>query len=158
VTVSKYEGEGRRGQMFLGEHQHTLDAKGRLSLPAKFRNQLAGSVTVAKGLDHCLYVFAPADYEQFMGELLAKSDFNPKVREVRRFFASGANEVELDSAGRVSLTQGLRDWAALVKDVVVIGSGDRIELWDAKAWERYNGATSEDIGALSQELADAGLL
>lgn len=144
--------------MFLGEYQHTLDAKGRVSLPARFRNQLTGSVTVAKGLDNSLYVFAPEDYDRFMSDLLAKSDFNPKVREVRRFFASGAAEVDLDSAGRVSLTPKLREWAGLSKEVVVIGSGDRIELWDAEAWERYNGATAQDIGTLSQELAEAGLL
>lgn len=144
--------------MFLGEYQHTLDAKGRVSLPARFRNQLAGSVTVAKGLDHSLYVFAPDSYDRFMTDLLGKSDFNPKVREVRRFFASGAMEVDLDGAGRVSLSPKLREWARLKKEVVVIGSGDRIELWDADEWERYNGATAEDIGALSQELAEAGLL
>lgn len=144
--------------MFLGEYQHTLDVKGRVSLPSKFRNQLAESVTVAKGLEHSLYVFPPEDYERFMRDLLGKSDFNPKVREVRRFFASGAVEVPLDSAGRVQLSAPLRDWAGLTKDVVVIGSGDRIEMWDAAAWTAYNGETAEDIGTLTQELADAGLL
>jgi MraZ protein len=144
--------------MFLGEHQHTLDAKGRVSLPAKFRNQLGGSVTVAQGLDRSLYVFQPEDYDRFMTDLLAKSDFNPKVREIRRFFASGAVEVPLDSAGRVSLTPKLREWASLSKDVVVIGSGDRIELWDSARWDAYNGATAENVEALAQELAEAGLL
>ncbi len=144
--------------MFLGEYQHTLDAKGRVSLPARFRNQLSGTVTVAKGLDHSLYVFAPEDYEGFMTDLIAKSDFNPKVREVRRFFASGAVEVDLDSAGRVSLTPNLRAWAKLEKDVVVIGSGDRIEMWDAANWAAYNGETAEGIEDLAQELAEAGLL
>lgn len=144
--------------MFLGEYQHTLDAKGRVSLPARFRNQLGGGVTVAKGLDGCLYVFTPEDYDRFMSDLLAKSDFNPKVREIRRFFASGAVETPLDAAGRVSLTPKLREWAKLSKDVVVIGSGDRIELWDSEAWEAYNGSTSADIERLSQELAEAGLL
>ena len=144
--------------MFLGEHQHTLDAKGRVSLPAKFRNQLSGSVTVAQGLDHSLYVFPPEDYDRFMTDLLAKSDFNPKVREVRRFFASGATEVPLDSAGRVSLTPKLREWATLTRDVVVIGSGDRVELWDAARWAEYNGATAGNVEALAQELAEAGLL
>ncbi|MDZ4169099.1 MAG: division/cell wall cluster transcriptional repressor MraZ [Coriobacteriia bacterium] len=144
--------------MFFGEYQHTLDAKGRVSLPARFRNQLGGAVTVAKGLDHALYVFLPEDYEQFMGDLLAKSDFNPKVREVRRFFASGALEIQLDSAGRVSLSQQLREWASLDKDVVVIGSGDRIELWDSARWDEYNGRTADNVEALAQELAEAGLL
>lgn len=144
--------------MFLGEYQHTLDAKGRVSLPARFRAELPGSVTVAKGLDNCLYVFTPADYERFMTDLMAKSEFNPKVRSVRRFFASGATEIDLDSAGRISLSPNLREWAGLTKDVVVIGSTDKIELWDSARWTAYNGETAEDIGSLTQELADAGLL
>ncbi len=144
--------------MFLGEYQHTLDAKGRVSLPARFRNQLGGTVTVAKGFEGSLYVFQPQDYERFMNDLLAKSDFNPKVREVRRFFASGAIEVQLDSAGRVPLSPLLREYASLSKDVVVIGNGDRIELWDAKRWAEYNGATAQNVEMLAQELAEAGLL
>jgi len=144
--------------MFLGEYQHTLDAKGRVSLPAKFRNQLGGAVTVAQGLDKSLYVFRSEEYERFMADLTEKSDFNPKVREVRRFFASGAIEVPIDSAGRVSLTPKLRGWAELDKDVVVIGNGPRVEIWDARRWAEYNGATADNVEALAQELAEAGLL
>lgn len=144
--------------MFLGEHQHTLDAKGRVSLPARFRNELGGTVTVAQGLDHSLYVFRPEEYDRFMSDLSAKSDFNPKVREVRRFFASGAVEVPIDSAGRVSIAPKLRDWAGLDKDVVVIGNTDRIELWDSARWARYNSATADNVEMLAQELAESGLL
>lgn len=144
--------------MFLGTHQHTLDAKGRVSLPARFRNELPGSVTVAQGMDKSLYVFTPEDYDRFMRNLTEKSDFNPKVREIKRFFGSGAVEVPVDSAGRVALPQQLRDFAGLVKDVVIIGVGDRIEMWDAGRWAAYNGETAEDIENLAQELANAGLL
>ncbi len=144
--------------MFLGDHQHTLDAKGRVSLPAKFRAEMTGKIVVAKGLENCLYVYPAEDYKRFTDSLLAGSDFDPRKRQVRRFFMAGADEVELDSAGRVSLKPGLREWAGLTKDVTVAGNGDRIEIWDAEKWAAYNGETATDIESLTQELANAGLL
>lgn len=144
--------------MFLGDHQHTLDAKGRVSLPAKFRNRLTGSLVVAKGLDKSLYVYPTEEYGRFISELVSGDDFDPRVREMRRFFTSGAVEIELDSAGRVSLPPNLREWAQLNKDVAVIGNGNRIEIWDAARWAAYNGETAEGIEDLARELAQAGLV
>jgi len=144
--------------MFLGEHQHTLDAKGRLSLPAKFRAQMTGSLVVSKGLEGCLYVHSAEEYESFLGQLTNQGDFDPKFRKVRRFFSSGAVETELDSAGRVSISPILREYAALGKDVAVIGNGDRIELWDAEKWAAYNGETAARIEDVTEELAELGLL
>jgi len=142
--------------VFLGDHQHSLDAKGRVSLPAKFRAQMPGRIVVAKGLDECLYVYPAEEYTKFVEGLLAREDFNPNVRKVRRFFTTGAVETELDSAGRVSLPANLREYAHLAKEVAVTGNGNRIEIWDAASWSSYSEA--DDIGALSEELADAGLL
>lgn len=143
--------------MFLGDHQHTLDAKGRVSLPAKFRAQMTGRIVVAQGLDRCLYVYPADEYESFVADLIAQEDFEPRVRRVRRFFTAGAVDVELDSAGRISLPVNLREYAALCKDVAVIGNGNRIEIWDAAAWDSY-GESGESIEDLAKELADAGLL
>jgi MraZ protein len=144
--------------MFLGDYQHTLDAKGRVSLPAKFRAEMTGSVVVAKGLDECLYIYPADEYAKFTASLVAGNDFDPRKREVRRFFMTGASETELDSAGRVSLPAGLRAYAHLTKDVAVTGNGNRIEIWDAGAWSSYNGASTDKIEDLAKELADAGLL
>lgn len=144
--------------MFLGDHQHTLDTKGRVSLPAKFRAELTGKVVVAKGLDECLYVYPASEYADFTTSLVAGNDFDPRKRELRRFFMSGAVETELDSAGRVSLPANLREYAHLNKDVAVTGNGNRIEIWDAAAWSAYNGASTDKIEDLAQELAAAGLL
>lgn len=144
--------------MFLGDHQHTLDAKGRVSLPAKFRADMTGRLVVAKGLDECLYVYPTEEYQRFVADLLAGSDFDPRKRQLRRFFTSGAVETELDSAGRVSLPANLREYAGLEKDVAVTGNGNRIEIWNADAWASYNGETAERIEDLAQGLADAGLL
>ncbi|MBN2404230.1 MAG: division/cell wall cluster transcriptional repressor MraZ [Coriobacteriia bacterium] len=144
--------------MFLGEHQHTLDAKGRVSLPAKFRAQMTGSLVVSKGLENCLYVHSSDEYTQFLGQLTDRGDFDPKFRKVRRFFSSGALETELDSAGRISVSSNLREYAGLDKDVAVIGNGDRIELWDAEKWAAYNGETTDQIEDVTQELAELGIL
>lgn len=144
--------------MFLGEYQHTLDAKGRLSLPAKFRSRLTGSVVVAKGLDKNLYVYETAEYAKFVDTLTEKIDFNSKVRQLRSFFTGGADETDLDSAGRVKVAAHLREYAQLDKEVVVIGNGNRIEIWDAAKWAEYNATAAESIDDIAQELADAGLL
>jgi len=143
--------------VFLGDHQHTLDAKGRVSLPAKFRAQMTGKIVVAKGLDACLYVYPAEEYNRFVEELVSREDFEPRVRKVRRFFTTGAVETELDSAGRVSVPANLREYAHLSKDVAVTGNGNRIEIWDAASWIGY-GEDGESIEDLAKELADAGLL
>jgi MraZ protein len=144
--------------MFLGEYQHTLDAKGRLSLPAKFRSQMTGSIVVVKGLEDCLYVFPSEDYENFLGQLTARGDFDTKFREVRRFFAAGAKEDELDTAGRIGIPANLRAYAKLERDVTVIGNGDRVEIWDAAAWAAYIGETESRIEEVTGKLAELGIL
>ncbi|KAF0209185.1 MAG: division/cell wall cluster transcriptional repressor MraZ [Actinomycetota bacterium] len=144
--------------MFLGEHQHTLDAKGRLSLPAKFRAEMTGRLIVSKGLEGCLYVHSSEDYAGFLGRLTDTGDFDPKLRQARRFFSSGATESELDTAGRISVSLNLREYAGLDKDVAVIGNGDRIEVWDAQKWAAYNGETTDRIEDVTRELAELGIL
>jgi MraZ protein len=144
--------------MFLGEHQHTLDAKGRLSLPAKFRAEMTGRLVVVKGLEGCLYVFSTEEFERFLSQLTDSGDFDPKFRGVRRFFTAGATESELDSAGRVSIPTVLRDYAKLDREVAVIGNADRIEIWDAGMWAAYNGETTDRIDEVTRELAELGIL
>lgn len=144
--------------MFLGEYQHTLDAKGRLSLPAKFRAQMSGSYVVVKGLEGCLYVYSPEDYVSFLTQLTERGDFDAKFRQVRRFFTAGAKEDELDSAGRVNVPATLREYAHLERDVTVIGNGDRMEIWNTVAWNAYNGETEGRIEEVTSELAELGLL
>lgn len=143
--------------MFLGDYQHTLDAKGRVSLPAKFRADMTGKLVVVNGLDRCLYVYPADEYAEFVRDLVSQEDFEPRVRKVRRFFTAGAVEVELDSAGRVSLPPKLREYAGLGRDVSITGNGNRIEIWNADAWNAY-GEAGESIEDLAKELADAGLL
>jgi MraZ protein len=144
--------------MFLGDYQHTLDAKGRVSLPSKFRAELTGSLVVSKGLDDCLYVYSAEEYQRFVKTLTEGNDFDPRTRRLRRFFVAGAQDVELDSAGRISLSPVLREYAGLKKEIAVTGNGTRIEIWDAEAWATYNGEGEGSIEDLAEELAAAGLL
>lgn len=145
--------------MFLGDYQHTLDAKGRVSLPAKFRAQLGDRrIVVAKGVDNELWVYPLEQYQEFIQELSERADFDVRLRKVRRFFTAGAVEMDLDSAGRISVPAQWREWAGLSKDVAVIGNNKRIELWDAARWASYNEDAGEAIEDLTQELAQAGLL
>jgi MraZ protein len=144
--------------MFLGEYQHTLDAKGRVSLPAKFRAEMTGKLVVTRGFEHSLYVFSSDEYTHFIQGLIATEDFDKSKRRVRRFFTSGAEAVELDSAGRISLTPALREHAGLSKELAVFGNGNRIEIWDAERWATYNGEDEGSIEDLAEELAAAGLL
>jgi MraZ protein len=141
--------------MFLGDYQHTLDAKGRVSLPKRFRDELSGTVIVAKGFDRCLYVYGSAEYEEFVADLPEK-DLDPVVRQLRRFFTAGAVPVDVDSAGRIILSPALREYAGLKRDVAVTGNGSRIEIWDAQTWTAYNRETEDSIEDLARGLAATG--
>ena len=144
--------------MFLGEYQHTLDAKGRVSLPRKYRDEAGGRVVVAKGFEKCLYVFTEDGYRDFFENVMQASGFDRNGRAIRRFFTTGASDVEVDSAGRVNLAPALREHAGLKRDVVVAGAGDRIEIWDAKAWDAYQDETAGSIEDAAEELARQGIL
>ena len=141
--------------MFLGDYQHTLDAKGRVSLPKRFRDDLSGTVIVAKGIDRCLYVYGSAEYEAFVRSLPDQA-LDPTNRQVRRFFTTGAVPVEVDSAGRIILSPILREYAGLVREVAVTGNDNHIEIWDAEAWAAYNSDTEDSIEDLARGLAATG--
>lgn len=144
--------------MFLGEYQHTLDAKGRVSLPSKFRSEITGSVVVTKGPETCLYVYTPEAHEQFVSKIVANGSLDPLYQQARRWFMSGSVPTELDSAGRLTLPQSLREHAHLGKDVVVIGNYDHIEVWDRDLWARYNSDTTGRIEDITRELSKEGVL
>lgn len=128
----------RRGAMYTGEFRHTVDSKGRLSLPAIHRRALPPQVVISKGFDDTLFVFSPEDYEAWLTSLVPYDDLDEDIRAFYRWLTAGATTVELDSAGRVSISALLRKHASLDKDVVVLGNRDRIEIWDAERWDEYN--------------------
>jgi MraZ protein len=134
-----------------GEYQHTLDAKGRLFIPAKLREQLGDSFVVTKGLDDCLFVYPQEAWEEL--EQKIRQLPMSKSRSLQRFFLSSAADVTVDRQGRIVIPPVLRSYAKLERDVVVIGVGERAELWDARRWNAYtDDLDSESIAQAMEEL------
>ena len=123
--------------MLLGEYEHTLDDKNRLTLPAKFRQAFGEGVVVTRGLDGCLFAYRREDWARLVESRLATLDpLSPEGRRLERFFYSGASETELDKQGRVMVPRELIEHAKLGREVVVAGVNDRLEIWDRAAWRR----------------------
>jgi len=123
--------------MLLGAHEHTIDDKNRLTLPAKFRQAFADGVVVTRGLDGCLYAFRRPDWDRLVESRLAALDpLSPEGRRLERFFYSGASETELDKQGRVMLPRELIEHAKLGREVVVAGVNERLEIWDRATWRK----------------------
>ena len=116
--------------MFIGEYSHTIDAKGRLIVPSKFREQLGEEFVVTKGLDGCLFVYENSEWKSFEEKLHALPLTNANARKFTRFFLAGASACELDRQGRILIPAVLREFAKLEKDVVLVGVGSRIEIWN----------------------------
>jgi MraZ protein len=123
--------------MFLGTHTPRLDDKGRLILPAKFREQLEAGVVVTRGQERCLYVFPSAEFERVAGQLRQAPVTSKQARDYLRVFLSGASDEQLDRQGRITIPTALRTYAGLDRDCAVIGAGERVEIWDAAAWDSY---------------------
>ena len=123
--------------MLLGEYEHTLDDKNRLTLPAKFRQAFTGEVVVSRGLDGCLFVFTRDNWDSFVAsQLEGLNPFSKEARQMSRYMFAGAAETELDKQGRVGLPAALLEHAKLSRDVVVAGVNDHLEIWDRDAWRR----------------------
>ncbi|MCZ7526203.1 MAG: division/cell wall cluster transcriptional repressor MraZ [Acidimicrobiia bacterium] len=141
--------------MFLGEFQHSLDAKGRVILPAKFRDQLAGGAFVAKG-DGCLFVYTPEEFMQVASEVRQQAKLSAQRRQAARSFFAGASEVTPDKQGRVAIPQHLRDYAGLERDIVVAGVFSRIEIWDSARWRERDREGDLSLAA-TEDLPDFGI-
>ncbi len=135
--------------MLIGEYYHNLDAKGRVSIPSKFRDDLGGNFVLSKGLDNCLYAYSAKEWEGFQNELLERRGAD--AQRIRRFFFSSANECEIDAQGRVVIPPKFREYAGLKKELVIIGVSNRAEIWDKEKWEEYISDSSFD----SEEISDA---
>jgi len=143
--------------MFLGTHAPRLDEKGRLILPAKYRDELAGGVVITKGQERCLYVFPQGEFARITEELRTTSVTAKAARDYSRvFFASASDELP-DKQGRITVPPALRAYAGLQRDCVVIGANTRLEIWDSQAWETYL-ASQEDSFAEAAEEVFPGIL
>ncbi len=141
--------------MFMSEYNHTIDTKGRLIIPAKFREALGEEFVVSKGMDGCLFVYANEDWSEFEKKLTSLPLINKEARQFARFFLAGAASVEVDKQGRILLPSNLRGFAELDKDVVLVGVGSRIEIWSKEKWEAVSEA--DDMDAVTKAMEELGL-
>ena len=138
--------------MFLGTHNPRLDEKGRLFLPAKFRERMAGGLVVTRGQERCLYVF-PMDEFVRVAESIRQAPVTSKAaRDYARVFLSGASDEVPDKQGRVTIPANLRAYAGLTRDCTVIGAGSRVEVWDTQAWNAYLESTEQGFADQSEEV------
>ncbi len=142
--------------MFMGEYNHTIDAKGRLIVPSKFREALGEEFVVTKGLDGCLFVYDNNEWTAFEEKLKALPLMNKESRKFVRFFLAGAANVEVDKQGRILIPSVLREFAELDKDVVLVGVGSRIEIWSKTKWEEVS--EYDDMEEIAEHMSELGLM
>jgi len=143
--------------MFIGEYQHTVDQKGRLAIPVKFRSKLSEGVVITRGLDNCLFLYSKDEWQK-VGKKFASlplSQANP--RSFMRLFLGGAMDLDIDQQGRIVLPEYLRKYANLGKDAVVVGLYNRLEIWDKKIWETYRSQAEEKSVDIAETLGELGI-
>jgi MraZ protein len=138
--------------MFLGTHNPKLDEKGRIILPAKFREHLVDGLVMTKGQERCVIIWPRAAFDSYAEELRRRSTNNEKVRAYTRVFFSSAFDDEADKQGRVTVPGSLRQWAGLERDLVVVGADTRIEIWDQQAWDHYLALSEPGFASLDEEI------
>lgn len=143
--------------MFYGEYQHTVDAKGRMIIPSKFRDELGEKFILTKGLDNCLFGYSIQEWSNLEAKLKTLPFTDKDVRAFIRFFFAGATECEIDKQGRILMPQNLRDHAGIDKDVFVIGVSSRMEIWDKTKWEAYNSDDSMSPDKIAEKMAMLGI-
>ena len=141
--------------MFMGEFNHTVDTKGRLIIPTRFRESLGEEFVVTKGLDGCLFVYPQKAWEEFEEKLRALPLTRKDARTLVRFFVAGAATCELDKQGRILVPATLREFAGLEKDVVLAGVTNRVEIWSKDRWADVN--TVGDMDSIAEQMAELGL-
>lgn len=145
--------------MFIGEFQHKLDGKGRMSIPAKFRAYLKNGAVVTRGLDNCLTVYPMPEWEELANKLAALPISNSNSRAFSRFMLSGASDVQLDKSGRILIPEYLRTFAHLkTKNLVVItGLQNRLEIWSVEEWNKYRKSTEKDSIKIAEQLENLNI-
>ena len=144
--------------MLIGEYQHTLDDKKRLSLPAKFRREVGKSIVITRGLDSCLFLFSQKAWGAIAQKLASLPVGQADTRGMSRFLLAGAVETEVDAAGRILIPDFLKEFAKLGSQVVLAGVSDRVEIWDEKIWTDYKQKIEKSADDMAQTLGDLGIL
>lgn len=143
--------------MLLGEYRHSVDAKGRVAIPAKFRDELGTGAIVTRGLDNCLFIFGRHEWESLAAKLMALPLAQANSRAFVRLMLSGATDVELDGQGRALVPEYLRSYAGIEKDAVITGLYNRVELWDTRRWDEYKAKTEHASEEIAEHLGALGI-
>ena len=138
--------------MFIGEYHHTIDEKGRIIIPVKFREELGNNFIITRGIENCLFVYSEENWAKITNKLNSLPFTKKDARTFNRFFMSGATDVELDKQGRVNISKPLIDYANLLKDCVIIGTGDRLEVWSQESWESFFDSTKDSMSDIAENL------
>jgi len=138
--------------MFMGEYQHTIDSKGRLFIPARFRDGLGEKFILTKGLDSCLFAYPPQEWTTLEQKMRSMPFTSSDVRAFVRFFFAGACECDVDKQGRILIPSNLRKHAALDREVVVVGVSLRVEIWSREKWDKYNSESAEMVEQIAEKI------
>ena len=138
---------------FRGHYEYALDAKNRLNVPAKIRAAFSGGVVLAQGLEPCVTIWVPDEFESWTQSFLSNlNPLSPERRKLTRYFAGTSFDAELDSAGRVTLNQALTDHAGIEREVVIVGNLDHLEVWDRGRWSQERSALNQEISGIAESL------
>lgn len=143
--------------MFIGEYTHSIDEKGRVALPAKFRHDLEEGAVVTRGLDNCLFLYTKNEWAKLAEKLAALPISQSNSRAFARLMLAGAMDVEMDKQGRVVLPEYLRQFAGLKKNSIIAGLYNRLEIWDEEAWKKYKTQTEAESGNIAERMAELGV-
>jgi len=143
--------------MFIGEYKHTIDEKGRLAIPVKFRQDLARGAVVTRGLDASLFLFPKEEWDKLADKLTSLPLGQSNSRAFARLMLAGAMDVEVDKQGRMVVPEYLRSYAGITKSAVIAGLYNRLELWDAERWEAYKKKTETEVGDIAEKLGELGV-
>ena len=143
--------------MFIGEYEHTVDVKGRIIMPSKLRENIGEKFIITKGLDKCLFAYSKSEWANFEEKLKTLPLTNKNARDFVRFFLSGAVECEIDKQGRFLIPANLREHATLDKEIVIIGVGTRLEIWNKELWTSYSNDESISADEIAENMTMLGI-
>lgn len=138
--------------MFMGEYHHTIDEKGRIIIPSKFRNELGDKFIITRGLENCLFLYPESAWNKIVDKLNSLPFTKKDARNFSRFFLSGATTVEFDKQGRINITSPLVGYANLKKECVVVGVGDRLEIWSEQDWNSFFDSNKDSMSDIAENL------
>ena len=143
--------------MFIGEYQHSVDSKGRVAIPAKFRASLKKGAVVTRGLDNCLFLYPKKDWEELATKLASLPISQKAARAFTRLMLAGAMDVDIDKQGRINLPDYLKKYAKVKKNAIVAGLYNRLEIWDSKEWSKYKEGAEKDSSDIAEHLGSLGV-